>query len=53
MVRRGNKITAIKIYSTKRGGRKGIVIATDGTDQGKKDIAKILEEDYKLKERGA
>ena len=53
MVKRGNKITAIKIYSTKRGGRKGIVIATDGTEQGKNDIAKILEEDYRLKERGA
>ena len=52
-VRRGDHITAIKIYSTKRGGRKGIVMATDGTEQGKNDINKILEEDYKLKERGA
>ena len=53
LVRRSNKITAIKIYATKRGGRKGVVMATDGTEQGKKDVAKILEEDYKLKERNA
>lgn len=53
MIRRTDHISAIKIYSTKRGGRKGIVMATDGTEQGKKDASKILDEDYKLKERQA
>lgn len=53
LVRRSDKITAVKIYATKRGGRKGVVIATDGSEQGKKDISKIMEEDYKLKDRQA
>lgn len=53
LVRRTDHISAINIYSTKRGGRKAIVGASDGTEQGKKDLSKILEEDYKFKERGA
>lgn len=51
MVIRSGKVTAIKIYTRKRGGRKGIIIASDGTEQGKKDIMKILNDDYNLKDR--
>lgn len=57
MVRRGknedgtDKITAIKIYKQKRGGRKGVASASDGTDQGKKDLYMILKEDYTFADR--
>lgn len=53
LVRRGNDITAGCIYRVDRGGRKSVCGFSDGTDRGKKDLAKIFQEDYTLKERGA
>lgn len=53
MVTREGKLKCIKIYTMKRGGRKGIIMASDGTEQGKKDLMKILDEDYRMKDRQA
>jgi len=52
-VKRGNKITAIKIYSLTKHGRKSILMASDGTKEGDKDLCMILSEDIKIKERNA
>lgn len=51
LVRRDNKITAIKAYKLKNGGRKSNCGGTDGTIQGKKDIMKIYQEDGLMKDR--
>ena len=53
MVRRNGKITAVKIYKFKNGGRKAFCCATDGTEQGANDIRKIYKEDGLLKDRKA
>lgn len=51
LVRRNNKITAVCIYSYKRGGRKSCYLGSDGTEQGKTDLYKIISEDAKLTDR--
>ena len=53
LVRRGNEIVAGCIYRVDSGGRKSVCAFSDGTEQGKRDLAKIYQEDYTLKERGA
>ena len=53
LVRRGNKITACKIYGINDLGRKSVVMASLDTEQGKNDLNKILEEDYNLTDRHA
>ena len=53
LVRRGDKIVAGIIYRSDRGGRKAVCGFQDGTEQGKKDLAKIFSDDFKLKDRGA
>lgn len=51
LVRRNGKITAIKAYKFKKGGRKSNCCASDGTEQGKKDLMKIYKEDGIMKDR--
>ena len=51
LVRRGDKITAMKAYKFKKGGRKANCGGFDGTEQGKKDIMKIYAEDGMMKDR--
>lgn len=51
LVRRGDKVTAIKAYKFKKGGRKANCGGFDGTEQGKKDIMKIYSEDGMMKDR--
>lgn len=53
MVRRNGKITAVKIYKFKNGGRKANCAATDGTEQGIADMKKVYQEDGLLKDRKA
>lgn len=53
LVRRGDKIVAGIIYRSDRGGRKAVCGFQDGTEQGKQDLAKIFQEDFKLKDRGS
>ena len=52
-VTRNGRITAINIYTLKRGGRKGICCATDGTNQGKSDLAMVMDEDMTQEGREA
>ena len=51
IVRRHDHLSAVKIYTLKRGGRKGIIIASDGSEQGKKDLMEILSDDFNMKNR--
>lgn len=51
MVRRGTTITAIKIYSMTKLGRKAIASGALNTPQGIKDLNKIIKEDIKMKDR--
>ena len=53
LVKRNGKITAAKCYKMKKGGRKANCGGYDGTDQGKKDILKIYDEDGLMKHRKA
>jgi hypothetical protein len=48
MTRRGDKISAVNLYK-KKFGRKSIASATDGTEQGKKDLRKNKLEDHEMK----
>lgn len=51
LVTRNGKVTAMKAYKFKKGGRKANCGGFDGTDQGKKDIMKIYQEDGMMKDR--
>ena len=53
LVKRGDKITAAVLYTMKRGGRKACYMASDGSKQGKGDLAKIIQEDARMKDRDA
>lgn len=46
--RRNGKITAVHMYKKKH-GRKAIGVATNGTEQGKKDVRKNFADDHKMK----
>ena len=51
LVTRNGKVTAIKAYKYKKGGRKANCGGYDGTEQGKKDIMSIYKEDGLMKDR--
>lgn len=53
LVRRGNKITAVKIYKFKNNYRKSVAMACLYNEQGKRDLNMIIAEDMKIKQRGA
>lgn len=53
LVRRGDTITACKIYVLNSLGRKSVVMASLDTEQGKNDLNKILSEDYNMTDRHA
>lgn len=53
LVSRNNKINAVAIYKTARGGRKLVAGGSDGTTQGKNDFYTICYEDVNRIERGA
>jgi len=48
LTKRGNTITSVALYR-KHKGRKSIVSATNGSEQGKKDLRKTMEDDHKHK----
>ena len=50
-IRKNGKIVAVNTYSNKRSGRKICYGGQDGSEAGKMAFKKILEEDFKLKER--
>ena len=51
IVRKNGKIVAVNTYSNKRSGRKICFGGQDGTEEVKKAFKKILEEDFRLKDR--
>ena len=51
MVRKNGKIVAVNTYSGKRSGRRICYDGQDGSEEGKRAFKKILEEDFKLKDR--
>lgn len=52
LVRKGGKIVACNIYTTKQGGRKMVAGGTDGTPEGKKAFYDMCREEVKMVERG-
>lgn len=53
LVRRDGKIVACIVYTDKRGGRKACYAGSDGSEQGTKDLLKIMNEDSLLPDREA
>lgn len=47
LVRRNGRIVAVKLYRDKN-GRKSVASATDGTQEGKAELAKIMQDDARL-----
>lgn len=47
LVRRGGKISAVVLYKDK-GGRKSVAVATNGMNQGRKDLAMIFRDEIKM-----
>lgn len=45
LVKRGEKIIAIAMYKDKD-GRKRVAVATDGSEEGKKELARIYKDDF-------
>ena len=50
-IRRDGKITAVCLYKITPYGRKLFLLGSDGTEQGKKDIRQIMQEDISQEER--
>lgn len=48
---RNGHVTAARVYKGHLGGRKSICGGSDGTEQGKKDLFKIMDDDYNIKDR--
>ena len=51
LVKKDNKIIALKLYKFSKGGRKAIAGGTDGSIDGKKELLKIMHDDINLKDR--
>ena len=51
LYRSGNEIKAVICYTDRKGGRKICLLGQDGSDEGRKMIKKMLEDDFNLKER--
>ena len=51
LYRKDNKIRAVICYTDRKGGRKLCLIGQDGSDEGRKMLKKMLEDDFKLKDR--
>lgn len=53
LVRSGGKIVSATLYKKHKHGRKVIAAGTDGTDEGKKGLARNIVDDIKQKNRNA
>ena len=51
LYRKDNKIRAVICYTDRKGGRKLCLLGQDGTDEGRSMLKKMLEDDFKLKDR--
>lgn len=51
LYRKDNKVKAVICYTDRKGGRKICLIGQDGSAEGRKMIKKMMENDFKLKDR--
>lgn len=51
LYRKDGKILACIVYSGKRGGRKLCLMGSDGSEDGRKALKGMLEDDFRLKDR--
>ena len=53
LYRKNNEIKAVICYTDRKGGRKLCLLGQDGSDEGRKMLKKMLEDDFKLKDRNS
>ncbi len=53
LYRKDDEIRAVICYTDRKGGRKLCLLGQDGSDDGRKMLKKMLEDDFKLKDRGS
>ena len=53
LYRKDNEIKAVICYTDRKGGRKLCLLGQDGSDDGRKMLKKMLEDDFKLKDRNS
>lgn len=51
LYRKNNEIKAVICYTDRKGGRKICLLGQDGSDEGRKALKGMLEDDFKLKDR--
>ena len=51
MYRKDNKIKAVICYTDRKGGRKMCLLGQDGSDDGRKMLKKMMEDDFRLTDR--
>ena len=51
LYRKGGEIKAVICYTDRKGGRKMCLLGQDGTDEGKRILKKMMEDDFNLKDR--
>lgn len=51
LLKKNGKITAVICYTDRKGGRKLCLLGQDGSDEGRKGLKKMLEDDFKIKDR--
>lgn len=51
LYRKDNEIKAVICYTDRKGGRKLCLLGQDGSDEGRKMLKKMMEDDFKLKDR--
>lgn len=51
LYRKNNEIKAVICYTDRKGGRKMCLLGQDGSDEGRKALKSMMEDDFKLKDR--
>lgn len=51
LLKKNGKIIAVICYTDRKGSRKLCLLGQDGSDEGRKGLKKMLEDDFKLKDR--
>lgn len=51
LYRKDGDIKAVIVYSDRKGGRKMCLLGSDGSEDGRKMLKKMMEDDFKLKDR--
>lgn len=53
LLRKNGKIVAVICYTDRKGGRKMCLLGQDGSDEGRAGLKKMMEDDFRLKDREA